>query len=82
MSEDISLHGLGLQPYVLLTTYRGDEGDDDHRIGVEFGGGLENLADARLVMLTALPSLGVTAGELAAVAEEIPHAEPAHEVPH
>lgn len=78
MSDTVKItqHILGLEPYVLLTAYQGDEGEDDLRIGVEFGGGPKDLDDARGLILLALPSMGVTPEELAAVAEEALDAEP------
>ena len=56
-TESITLtqHVLGLQPYVLLRLRMGDEGPDDLRIAVEYGGGVE---DPRSPLLLALSEMG------------------------
>ena len=62
MSETIELrqHVLGMEPYILLTLRLGGEGPDDLRIGVEYGGGVD---DPRVPLLLALSEMGPLAQE-------------------
>jgi hypothetical protein len=67
----LTQHLLGMAPFVLLTARVGDDGPDDLRMDVEFGGGPENVDDARSMLLLALPSLGATAEEIESVLAEV-----------
>lgn len=53
-SVQVTQHLLGLEPYVLLTFRNGGEGPDDLRIGIEFGGGVDDVRTALLLTLAQL----------------------------
>lgn len=79
MTESIELINplLGLEPYVLLEFRQGDEGEDDLRINLRAGGGMESnddIAMALLMALTNLPSLGPFGEALDQIAESHPEA--------
>jgi hypothetical protein len=64
-------HILGMEPYVLLTAFLGDDGEDDLRMNVEFGGGPDSMEEARGLVLLALPEMGLTSGELDTLSREL-----------
>jgi hypothetical protein len=75
-TTSVTQHWLGLEPYVLLTFRKGDQGPDDMRAGIESGGGIENTEDVGTALAITLSGLDAQANpfdqDLTALAGEHP----------
>src|SRR4051812_37917364 len=53
----LTQHWLGLKPYILLEFVPGDEGPDDLRVGIDWGGAVDTPGDVGVGLALALSGL-------------------------